>query len=171
MIHHRLEKVFTLLLLFLSAQIIYAGNPAKEIITYAFDEGTVAFVKPQKMPPAANSSARKPLVYDITMNTVSDSVSVTCTVISVDGPLAECPATVCDSLTYAVERIYVEPEKKAWTNRLRFKLPMADFSNTFARDGRLTVAFGAYVFELNAKTQKNRSEICRAALQIIELNR
>ncbi len=168
--HRRLWKIYTLLLLF-SFPVAFAGNPSKEIITYAFDEGTVAFVKPQKMSPAANSSARKPLVYNITMNTVSDSVSVTCTVISVGGPLEECTATVCDSLTYEVERIYVEPEEKAWTNRLRFRLPIGDFNGTFARDGRLTVAFGAYGFELNVKKQKDRSEICRAALQIIELNR
>lgn len=170
MMHRRLWKIFTLLLLSSSA-IMFAENPSKEIITYAFDEGTVAFIKPQKMPPAANSPARKPLVYDITMNTLSDSVSVTCTVISVAEPIENCSATVCDSLTYAVERIYVEPEKKAWTHRLRFKMPVGDFSGTFARAGKLTIAFGPYSFELNGKKQKGRSEICRAAMQIIELNR
>lgn len=167
-----LRKVFCALAVLLTFMAAVGANPSKQIISHLFDEGLVAFVKPRKMPKSTGSTAVKPLVYDITMNTLSDSVSVTCTVVTPLAPLEGDSARVNGTRAYETERIYVTPVKKNWENRVRFSMPVADFEQTFgASDSDLNISFGGSGFLLPAKKQKNEAEVCRMLINMINLNR
>lgn len=164
-----------ILLLIILLQLCVANmmglNPDKEVISNIFPDGTTAFVKPRKMPKVKDSAAIKPMEYDVTMSTVTDSVSVTGTVVTGISPLATDSVVINDEIVFPIERIYVEPKSGKWVNRVRFYMPNDSFINSFCGESPLKVSFGECVFELSEKKLKEESVVYKRALEIIKMNK
>ncbi|MDE6145925.1 MAG: hypothetical protein K2F96_06575 [Muribaculaceae bacterium] len=148
-----------------------AASPDKQIVFHSAGDGMLVFVKPRKMAKTATSSASKPLDYDITLSTQSDTVSVTFTLVSKSASLHIDSTSVNSSLRYVNERLYVEPKSKNWIYRLRFKMPQDDFEATFCGDNPLELSVDNCGFQIPKKKQPKEAEICRTAVNIIEMNR
>lgn len=139
-----------------------AAKPEKQIISYSACDGTLVFIKPRKI---------KGIEYDITLNSTNDSVAVTFTLHAGSTTQQTDSTTVNDSLRFANERIYVEPESKGWRYRLRFRMSAEEFGNTFCKPGILSLTIGDSRFANSEKAQRKEAEICLMAKTLMELNK
>ncbi|MDE6534435.1 MAG: hypothetical protein K2K82_00315 [Muribaculaceae bacterium] len=147
------------------------ANPEKQMVSHSVGDDMVIFVKPRKMPTANKTSSSKPITYDVTLSTQTDSVSVTYTLIT-KAPTLSADSTGVNGLrSFANERIYVEPKSKEWVYRLRFKMPAETFRETFCSTDSMELKTGNCTFLLPPKKQTKEAEINRMALKIIELNK
>lgn len=168
-----MKKLLFALLALLAALTAAAINPDKHLVYHSSGDHTIVFVKPRKMSKAPGCPAVKPLTYDITMNTMNDSVLVTFTLTTREPAQTSDSTTVNNRFTFAnSRRNYIEPKGKNWENRLGFYMSQSQFSQTFCNpDSGLTLNIDGNKFEISPKNRKKDAEICRTALQIIELNR
>lgn len=148
-----------------------AASPEKQIMSHSAGDDMIVFVKPRTIPTANKQTSAKPITYDLTLSTQSDSVAVTYTLIAPNSALHADSTIINGSSAYPNERIFVEPKSKNWTYRLRFKMPYSAFSQDFCGENELRVQTGDCLFTLPAKKQAKEAEINRAALKIIELNK
>ena len=154
-----------LTLLWLATATVFAAvasKPDKHIISYSTDEGTLVFIKPRKL---------QALEYDITLNSTNDSVAVTYTLRTPTTALSTDSTTVNDSLRFANERIYVEPDSKGWRYRLKFRMSANEFANTFCQPHALSLTVGGLRFANSIKAQSRESAICLTAQTISRLNK
>ena len=108
---------------------LHAENLSKHLITKTSPDATVVFVKPCKMKKAAGTAKADDMEYDVTLSTLTDSVYITATV-RTPLPINLDSVTIAQgdkSAAYPVEKLYVEPDGKKWTSRVRVTLPRADF--------------------------------------------
>lgn len=147
------------------------ASPEKQMVSHSAGDDTIVFVKPRKMPTADKAASSKPITYDVTLSTQTDSVSVTYT-LTTKVPTLNTDSTGVNGLrSFANERIYVEPKSKEWVYRLRFKMPSETFRETFCNTDSLELKTGNCTFLLSPKKQTKEAEINRMALKIIELNK
>lgn len=166
-----MNKFLHIILILLATTVsAHAGDPAKQIMSNVFPDGIMAYIKPRKMPKADNSAAVKPLDYDITLTSISDTILVAATVITQSHVLKADSVVVCDSLAYPLEYIYSKPKSNTWINRVRFAIPENKFAQTFGHDGSVSLKYGNCSFLLPPKKQKKEAEVCRLALEIISSN-
>lgn len=150
---------------------ISAGSPDKQMVFHTAGDDMLVFVKPRKMAKTAESAAVKPLEYDITLSTQTDSVTVTYTLVTKTSTL-QTDSTVINGLIHIPnERIYVEPKSKNWIYRLRFKMAGKDFQQTFCGDAPVELSIDNYRFMIPQSKQPKEAEICRTAVTLIEINK
>ena len=131
----------------------------------------LVFVKPRKMAKTTNSSDAKPLEYDITLCSQTDSVAVTYTLITKNTYLQLDSTVINETIHEPNERLYIEPKGKNWVYRLRFKLAQDDFLQTFCGTAQLELRVDDYRFTIPQSKQPKEAEICRTALTLIEMNK
>ena len=114
---------------------VSAGSINKKFIFFSGSDGTLFYIKPQKMPKADGSAALRKLKYDITTMASEDSVSITAfvytrqrfkfdeaTILNADG----------SRVTSKIETIFIKPKStKKYINRLRFWMKRKDFDKLF----------------------------------------
>lgn len=151
--------------------IVKAAAPDKQIISRTTGEGTLVFIKPQKMSPLKGSKINKPITYDITLNSNIDSATITYTFHHSNPAAVIDSTTINNSSSFANELIYAEPEAKGWIYRLRFKIPIVEFKQTFCAPTQLSLTVSNQQFANPAKKQQQNSKICQTAIMIAELNK
>lgn len=132
----------------------------------------VLFIKPRKMDRVSGYGIAKTLSYDITLNTINDSVMVIYT-LKADSPSLNIDSTaINDRYKFPNEPIYIVPDGKKWVYRISFYMQQSVFEGTFAdSDKDLKLNVGSCDFAISSKRQKKESEVCQTALSIIILNR
>lgn len=178
---HHMTKRFTasfLLLVFLScfSLIAYGVKPMKHLEVLATSEGVVVFAKPSKIPCIGGNT--KNLEFDLTLSTLSDSVSFTCTVIgesqlqidnirfSYTTPLSTDSIFGC-----CAELIYAEPKGDKWAYRLRALLSYDEFNSIVESGNSPVVTISPYSFQLRPSAWRDRRIIFRTATEIINQNK
>lgn len=148
-----------------------AAKPEKEIMTHSTGEGTVAFIKPRKVDRMKGSAAAKSMEFDVTLSTLSDSVSIAATIVCPQ--VLEPDSVRCNgSEAFALERIYCEPKSGKWVNRLRFYLSREQFADLFCSPEPIVFDWGGgATFEADRNRQKKLIPTNRLALEIIDLNK
>lgn len=108
-----------------------ASSPAKNLIIKSMPDVTVVFVNPASMPKVEGSEAKKDMSYDLTLDSRSDSVSFTASVLTASPTVIDMvQITYGDScVSLPVEKIFIEPEGSAWQSRLRVYIPKDLFNN------------------------------------------
>lgn len=149
----------------------YASDPRKHLEVKIWPEGTVVFVKPTKMSRMANSTAVKDMEYDIALNTQTDTVIITSTVIT-EGAIPLDFVQIGDVGRYPVEKIYTEPiSRNHWRNRLSIAIPLAEFRIFTELDEAPTVCFEGAGFRHTNKKWEDCRRTYLLALEIIKHNK
>lgn len=155
----------------ITAFAVEAGNPDKQMVFHTAGDDMLVFIKPRKMEISADCPAIKPLQYDITLSTQTDSVAITCTIVTKNANLQTDSTLVNGYLKIPNERLYIEPKGKNWIYRLRYKMANEDFKQAFCNSPKVELCFDKCKFIIPAKKQPAESEICRTALTLIEKNK
>lgn len=143
----------------------------KHFVSHSSGEGMVVFIKPRKMAKAPSSAAVKPLIYDITLNTLSDTVAVTYTLIARSPSLQIDSTALNNSLKYPNERIFIEPKSNKWIYRLRFKMSEEDFKNSFCDNSALELKVDNCAFIIPEAKKPKEADIFKTTLTLINLNK
>lgn len=150
-----------------------APTPLKKLQVLVRQEGAVVFVKPDKMP--CIQGAGKPMEYDWTMTTLSDSVFITFTV-RADRPLA------VDSLYFSwgepqvsigssVSRIYAEPKGKYWNIRLRSGMTASEFESMLESASAPLIRVADYTYQHRTDKWPEYRQVYTLGREIINNNR
>lgn len=153
------------------------GNPSNEILTKNTPDGTVIFIKPQKMKRCDGIGVLKDLEYDIVLASLSDSVSFTATLIT-EAPLKLDSVHVSNpgfNAMYPIERLYVEPKGKNWESRVRFYMNIIDFTELALKPGYMSLQWGtqpkAPLYRHNSKKWEKFRSVYNFACKVLEQNK
>lgn len=169
------EYILSLLLLLLSCQTALAGNLSKRYYSYMTSEGMLYYICPQKMPKMSDSMAKKPLLYDVTHLSTTDTVTISSTIWS-QFPLQTDSVRIVQNgkvwRASAIEVIYVERDKNLYKTRVRFPLLWAELKELYSSNDPFILDFYhnfTYLYPL--KEWNKKKEEMNEILRIIELNR
>lgn len=148
-----------------------AADPTTQLEVKIWTDGTVVFVKPKKMSRTISSTAAKDLEYDLSLNTLEDTVTFASTVIT-RGAVQIDSVKIGKFGSFPVEKMYTEPiSSNMWRNRFGVKIPMDIFHSIVDADEAPAICFGGADFcHTNKKWQDCRRVYC-LALEIIKQNK
>lgn len=167
----RVFKRITLLILFLIPSSLPAANPLKRIETLIQPEGSVVFIKPQKLP--CIKGKMSDMQYDITITTLNDSVYFSYSIM-LDTPLRidSCQFLLSgDSLTSKAERIYIEPKGKRWIYRLRSGITYDQFNKMSDLQTPFVFEIGGSSFQHDISKWNDYVRVYKLAQEIINTNK
>lgn len=121
------------------------GNITKKMLFMLGENGTVYYVKPQKMPKTSDSKALKNLIYDVTCLNSEDSLNLTATVISKDHLTFTEGSITADGMEPVkskIEIVYLDPLGNKYENRLRMRISRADFKKIYHNAAPFILDFG-----------------------------
>lgn len=159
-----------------AVNVAYGVKPMKHLKVLATSEGAVVFAIPSKMP--CVSGGKTPLEYDLTMSTLTDSVSFTCTI---TGDLTLPVDKICftnlkaqsgeSSFCCETEKIFKEPKDDKWVHRLRAQLSEDEFKKITESVTSPKIVIGTCTFELKPSQWKDRRIIYQTAAEIVKQNK
>lgn len=123
------------------------------------------------MAKAPSSAAVKPLLYDITLNTLSDTITVTYTLIAKSPSLQIDSTAINNSMKFPNERIFIEPKSNKWIYRLRFNMSDEDFKNSFCDNSALELNVDNCSFIIPEAKKPKEADIFKTTLTLISLNK
>ncbi|MBO4956106.1 MAG: hypothetical protein J6C77_06885 [Muribaculaceae bacterium] len=171
-----MKKFLVLATLLCCMPAVRAFDPSKQLVIQTFPEGTVVFVNPSEMAAVKGTSTQRDMQYDVTANTLSDSVSFTCTVytgqpLNADSAYLRTPASVHAS---AIELIYCEPKSNGWISRVRFYISASRLSSLLTVQTAPHIVFGATpdapAFTLSDKKWDERRRVLSIMLEVLRQN-
>lgn len=161
-----------ILLSVLSADFIYSAKPLDGLRTLVSSDGAVVFVRPQTMD--CISGGGKPLDYDWTISTMSDTVSFTFSVVT------ETPVDL-DSLSLLspgngrferpLEKLYAEPKGSRWIYRMRAPFSLGDFAEISGTEDAPVLKLKGLPYSYRIKKWQECKAVYNLALNIIKENK
>jgi len=149
------------------------SNPKSKLLIKNYSDGILVYSPSTKMEKYGKSGAFKPMEYDITALSNNDSISFTCSIYS------SCPLQ-SDSLEfdmngeinkYAIERIFIEPTKKYWCNRIRVYLNQSDMQRLSTLNTPPILKIDNTIFQHSNKVWEREKSNFKTILEIIRLNK
>ena len=151
-----------------------AGNIGKLYKSAMSEKGTLYFFYEQKMPKAATGQSLKPLRFDVTYITGSDTVSIKTTVQSktaYKGTQVTITTGSGEKMTVPTEVIYRDIIKKGFINRIEIKIPRKEYRQLYDAALPYSIDYGEQnCFQFNVKQWQKHQNAVNTIWQIIELN-
>lgn len=149
-------------------------NPMKKLEVMIRADGAVVFVKPAKMPCVTGGG--KAMEFDWTMTTLTDSVSLTYTIVCETSLPVDSVRFVWNtperySFSCATEKIYEEPKGDKWVYRRRALLSKDEFDRLARSPLPPDVEAGNYIFRMKSSQWKDCALIYNTAIEIINRNK
>lgn len=169
-----MKKVLSLLMMIALCLTSMAGNIKKMYRSAITEKGTLYFFHEQKMQKDRDSKAIKPLRFDVTYLSGSDTVSIKTTVISLKAykqPTATIIKADGQKAAFATEVIFRDVTKKGYINRIEVKIPRSEYRNLYSTDKPFTIDFddqNTFKFS-DGQWQKHR-EAVNKIWEVIDLN-
>lgn len=152
-----------------------SGNISKRYKTYRSELGTLYFIMPQKMAKAKGCTAQKDLLFDVTCQLWTDSVTVAATVKSslpVTDSIVKISLPDNNILTYPLEFIYRDLDKKGYDNRIKFRMPRQQFRQMFNGSTPFLLDFGkGNLFSFRQSQWAKEQDQMNSILEMMELNK
>jgi hypothetical protein len=170
----KMKKVISLLFILMLSLTSIAGNTNKLYRSSLTEKGTLYFFYAQKMPKNKDSKALKPLSFDVTYLSGSDTVSIKATVLSLNAynqPSVTIIKADGQKVENATEVIFRDLKKKGYINRIEIKMPRSEYRELYNADKPFTIIFGeqnCFKFA-DSQWQKHR-EAVNKVWSIIDLN-
>lgn len=158
----------------LSAVCVAGAKPMDDLKMFVSAQGAVVFVRPKAM--NCVDGGGRALDYDWTVTTLSDTVSLTCTVMT-DSPVAADSLSLCFGgetpriLTKPLEKIYAEPKGKKWVYRVRAPFAYDEFRAISVSDDAPLLRMMDFSFRHSDKKWESCKDVYKLAIEIIEENR
>ena len=151
-----------------------AGNINKLYRSALTEKGTLYFFFEQKMSKDKNSKAIKPLLFDVTYLSGSDTISIKTTVLSTNAykhqfvNIIKADGQKTEATTVVIFRDIM---KKGYINRIEIRMPRSEYRQLYNTDKPFTIDFGeqnSFKFS-DSQWQKHR-EAVNKVWEVIDLN-
>lgn len=171
-----MTKTRLIILLLVQALCIpaFSGNISKKYKTHLSELGTIYFIMPQKMAKAKGSTAQKDLLFDVTCQLWTDSISVAATVKSAS-PVTDSIVKISlpdnTVLSFPLMYIYRDLGKKGYDNRLKFSMSRPQFRRIFKENVPFLLDFGkGNLFAFRQGQWVEEQYLMNSILDMMELN-
>lgn len=165
-----MRRIIFIILLSIISMSTYAGKP----IVKTTPDGTIIYINQLKASPEKPTKGTD-MEYEFTLVSTSDSVRVTATLITSGTVSIDSVAVIMDDrrFSYPVEKIYVEPAKGKWENRLCFYMSYGDFEKYVGARQPIYRWFGGDTLSYSTRANKRKKEVeqLSLALVIVEQNK
>ena len=169
-----MKTVTSLLLMLMLSLTSIAGNINKLYRSALTEKGTLYFFFEQKMPKDKGSKAIKPLYFDVTYLSESDTVSIKTTVLSYNAykqPSITIIKADEQKSEIATVVIFRDVKKKGYINRIEIKMPRSEYRQLYNTDKPFTIDFGEQnSFKFSDSQWKKHREAINKVWEIIDLN-
>lgn len=171
----KIKILLLTLLCLLCNSIVNAQKISKRFVSKNTETGIIYFIKPYEMPyHGSNRVVAKPMLYDLTIITNSDSVAF-CTSIFTKEPvsLENAQITISDGTTYTLplQKIVVGMEKKHYKNRYRFYITKKQLDAMYGGAKPFDVNFGnGIVFSIAKGSWAAESQTYKTILNLSTIN-
>ncbi len=154
---------------------VNAQKITKRFVSKSTESGIIYFIKPHEMPYHGNNKlVAKPMLYDLTVLTHSDSVAFCASIFSKEPVLLEqVQVSVSDGTTYTLplQKILVGMEKKYFKNRYRFYLTKKQLNAMYGGSKPFDVGFGnGIVFSIKKGSWAKERRAYNAIINLSTIN-
>ena len=154
---------------------MHAGPITKKYCSFLTENGTLYFIRPMHMPKCDDNLTKYGMTFDITyLEEDNDSVSFTVTIVTPQAESLDSVSLWTDNKQIGVktERLYCEPYKSYYVNRIRFYVKWAQLKWLYEQASPYTVDFGRHLrFSFKPRKWAAESKTMKRIISIIELNK